>query len=982
MHSHLRYSLLAAAPAALIGHAAPACAQLPDEAEFALPAQDLAASLRAVAAQTGRNVIAPASLVEGRRAPAISGRFTAEGAVRILLTGSELGVRRVGSTLVIVPPEGERDPPGGGGSDGPGEHAPEPAIVVTGTRIRGSGPVGTDLITIGRQDIDRSGHATAQDLLRTLPQNFGGGPGESTTGVSVRANATANTGYGSGINLRGLGASSTLVLLNGQRPPLGGFSGAFADLSLIPLSTIERIEVLPSGASALYGSDAVAGVVNIISRNRFEGVEASLRAGTADGDFSEVQASAVGGGAWATGRVVASVEHYRRGRLPAAGRPYASDDLTPFGGPDYRLPYAAPGTILAGGRSFAIPAGQNGVGLTPDRLRADEVNLGDSWSGTDLLPEQRRNSAFLHLEQQLGVRVRAYADALVAERHFDIRTRPISLAPRTVPVTNPFYVDPIGSGEPVRVLYDFRADLGPETMSGRVRAIAATAGAEASIGRWALDLHGSFGVQKEAMTLRNAVNSARLALALADTDPATAFNLFGSGGSNNPMTVAKVRGSSSSFYRYEVWSMGGKGDGPLFALPGGEVRLAAGGEYRQEGFRSRSIGDRSRLEPFTVETQFPGPRRVAAGFAELLVPLFGKANRRPGFERLDLSIAGRVEHYSDFGTTANPRAGLSWVPLEGAMLRASYGTSFRAPGFSDLQQGPESDFYFVFPLPDPAAPAGETNALVLRGNDPSMGPERAATWTAGIELEPRFVPGLHLEATWFHIRYRDRIADPSSELFNFLANREIYGALIDDTPDPATIAAFYADPSFVDLFGIPASAVGAIIDARNQNLSAVTESGIDFDLGYTRRLFGGRAEVGIGGTWLSKLDQAVTAQAPAADILDTLGNPADLRFRARALWTGGRLGVAAYLNHVAGYENRTVAVPERVSSWTTVDLQLSAMVGARDAKRLRLALNVSNLFDRDPPYVNNFNGLNAVGYDPENASPVGRMVSVQATMSW
>lgn len=948
----------------------PVSAFAPPSRHYDMAAQPLADALAIVARRAGVEFAAPAELLSDQMAPALAGEFGAGQAFNRLLAGSGLIAVEIEGAFVIRKKQDEAGPRDESGT-----------ILVTGTRIRGAGPVGASVITLGRTELERSGYATTQAMLQALPQNYGGGPSEGTVGVSLRDNASANTGFGTGVNLRGLGTSSTLVLINGNRPPLGGFSGAFADVSLIPAAMIERIEVLADGASALYGSDAVAGVVNIIPRTRFEGIELSLRGGTADGDYGEAQAGLIAGTRWDGGRAVIAYEYYDRGALAASDRVYATEDLRVFGGPDYRTQYASPGTLIAGGTTYAIPKGQDGRKLTAADLGADTVNRGDAWNGADLLGAQQRHALFARIEQRFGD-ILLYGDGLYASRHYATRVRPISLAPRTVPVDNPFYVDPAGIGLPVRVQYDFRRDLGPEVAEGRVRAYGLDGGLVVTQGAWDLDLHGTYGEQKERSSLANLVNNARLSQALAEPNPATAYNLFGDGPSTNPATIDFIRGSSTTFQRYRLWSASARAEGPLFDLPAGAVRLAVGGEYREERFSARGISDRSTLTPVAEVIDIPGRRTVAAGYAELLVPLFGADKARPGLHRLDLSLAARIEEYSDFGTTTNPKLGLAWVPVDGLSLRASYGTSFRAPSFSDLDQSINGRISFALPLADPASPTGSSNALVLRGNDPDIGPEKATTWTVGGDFEPAFLPGIRLSLTWFNIRYRDRIVDPSSELFSMLSNRATYGALIGANPSPADVVALFADPAFVDISGLGPDDIDLVINARNQNLSVVTVAGLDFDLGYRTKIAAGDFELGIGGSWLTRYDQAVTAQAPVANILDTLGNPVDLRLRGRASWNKSGLGTAAFVNFLSGYENRTTAVPEKVGSWTTVDLQLAYRFAQTGREGMSIALNISNLFDRDPPYVNNFNGLSAVGFDPSAASPIGRQIAVQVKRSW
>jgi iron complex outermembrane receptor protein len=947
--------------------------------DYDLPAQDLGPALRQVAELTGRQIVAATEVVAGVRAPALKGRFNPDDAVAELVRGSGLHAAAVGRALIIQRLSE---------TVGAAEAGEASEVLVTGSRIRGHGPVGSAVTTIDRKAMDRSGYATTQQIAQSIPQNFGGGPNDATSaGGTLSQTAAMNTAAGSSINLRGLGASSTLVLLNGDRPPLGGFAGAFSDVSMIPASAVERIEIVADGASAIYGSDAVAGVVNIIPRLDFRGAETMVRFGTADGDSQEYQASQLFGTAWSGGHAMIAYEFYERTRLAAADRAFATDDLRPFGGVDHRGGYASPGTIVAGGRTFGIPAGQSGVGLTAAQLLPGTVNPGDSWNGADLLPEQRRHSVFAAVSQDLGDGIRAYARGLVTVRTFDQAIRPTADALRTVPVTNPFYVDPIGTHQPVRVQYSFVRDLGNERSEGIASAYGGTAGLEAHAGSWVIDAHGTWGRQYERATLVNRLNTARLAVALADTDPATAYNLFGDGPSTNPATIDRVRGSTRSGNSGIVWSGTLRADGPLVGLPAGDARLAVGGDYREDRYADHAtLADTTSLTPQLVPAiALLKARRVKAAYAELLVPVFGGDATLPGFHRLDLSAAVRTEHYSDFGETTNPRLGLSWEPVAGLTLRASYGKSFRAPSFDDLRQDPGSQLIFAYSIPDPRSPTGESNVVVLRGNDPRLRPERATTWTLGADFKPAAVPGLHAGITWFNIDYRDRIDTPAAQLFNFLVNRSTYAAVIEANPSPARIAALYADPTFINPLGIAETdGFAAVVDARLQNLSVVRQSGLDLDAGYSFGAFGGTAEIGGSGTYIFRIRQGLTPDAPTTNVVDTIGNPVDFKARARASWSSDTLGAALFVNYVDGYTNNLNDAPEHVDAWTTVDLQLSYRFGADHGglKGLRVALNASNLFDRDPPYAAYYLGLTTMGYDPENASPLGRVMSLQVTKSW
>lgn len=951
---------------------APAMAVVEARQHIQLPAQGFDTSLRAVALAFGRSVSAPTDLVAHGTPPAVDGIYSFEEAVAALLVGSDLEAVPAGGGLAVRRVANiVRDT--NLSSD----------ILVTGTRIRGAVPAGARVITVDRETIDRSGYATTQQVLQTLPQNFGGGPNEGTLGFSTRNNSTVNVALGSSVNLRGLGTTSTLTLIDGRRVALGGISGTYVDLSMIPASAIDRIEVLADGASALYGSDAVAGVVNVKMRNAYRGFETRFRYGFADG-FDELQASQLAGFGWAGGGFTVGYEFYRRGNLAAADRAYVTEDLRPFGGPDYRGTFANPGTIIAAdGNIFGIPRGQDGTGLTAAQLLAGQPNRGDGKANTDVLPFTRRHAVFGSVTQDISDWLRFRAQGFFASRRSTSRIIPDNYGNVVVPVSNPFYVDPIGTGQPVRVNYAFERDLGPETIKASVKSWSVVGGLEAEFGRWSADLSGTYAIQLERERTENIPNYHYLGLALADTDPATAYNLFGDGSFTNPATIERVRGFFAVDGQSRVWSMTGKLEGPLFRLAGNnEARLALGGEYRREHYAAGSTDFGFTAQPLdSGSAGFPLGRSVAAAFAELSLPIVGPDNSVPGIERLDVSLAGRIEHYSDFGTTANPKVGLTWKPGGGVSLRGSYGTSFRAPSFIDIRSGRGTSQFVPMTLADPTAPSGSSVALVLFGARPDTGPEKARTWTVGADFTPNAVPGLRMALTYFDIAYRDRIANVGTEYQSFLSNRAVYGELLDDSPSAAAIAAYYQDQNFINPFGISADRVQVIADARTRNLSTVKLRGLDFDLGYS--FARGKTEIatGVSGSYLFGVKQRVTSRAPIVDVVSTFGNPVDVRLRGRLTAARGPWSAAAFVNYTNHYLNDVVAPNERVSSWTTMDVQLAYQFDQL-LPGVKLALNISNLFDRAPPYVHNRTLLSASGFDPENASPVGRLVALQLVKSW
>jgi outer membrane receptor protein involved in Fe transport len=976
MHKRVFAALLTTGCAVTALHAPAACAQ-ESVRDYDIAAQPLAAALRQYSDVSGQEVIADAEIVDGHRGTPVRGRLSADAALARLIAETGLSFSIVDGARVIRP--------AGGQAANLAEPAGE-AIIVTGTRIRGTGPIGSPLTTIDRDALDQSGRGTIADFVQTIPQNFSGGPTEANFGMSARGNSLSNIGFGSAINLRGLGPGATLTLFDGVRPALGGASAAFADLSLIPTAAVERIEILTDGASAIYGSDAVAGVVNIRLRNRFEGAETRLRVATADGDYGEVQIGQVFGTHWNGGHLVVAGEFYRRGNLPSNQRAFATEDLRRFGGPDLRSNYNSPGTIVAAnGQRFQIPSGQDGRNLTAtDLIPSADFNRGDGRRITDLLPKQKSGSLYASAEQDVGENLSFFARLLYANRRFDIRRRLNGTIPLTVTSANPYYVDPIGTGQPITVYYDPAVDFGSEGTRGRVKALNASFGGRIALGPWDVELSGGFGEQREHYDGVNLIHFLRLPRAASAPDIDQALNPFGDGAVNDPALIDRLRGSLAVDTRFRVWSGAVRADGPLFRLPAGEAKLALGAEYRRDRLTYVQVSDLASESPRTDGIPgLPDKRIVRAVYAELALPVFDAGENFPG--SLTLSAAGRYEDYSDVGDTANPKAGVRWTPLPGLALRASYGRSFRAPFFDELV-GTANARYQTLRVADPQAPSGQSVVLALFGFRPDLGPEKAESWTAGVDFEPGFLPGAKLALTYFDVDYRGRITSGSAEFRNFLVRRDVFAPLIEENPDSATIAAYFAGPNFSNAIGAAPGDVRAILDVRTRNLASSRVRGIDFDLTYNRPVGGGTINLSLGGSRLFEIDNRLVATAARNNVVGTLGNPVKLRLRGRAGFTLGAFDGGIGVHHVDGYRNLTVTPTEQVKSWTTVDLQLGTTIAGppsdSGAGSLRLALSVNNLFDRAPPYAQVRAIGSAIAYDAEQASAVGRTIALQAVIAW
>lgn len=391
-----------------------------------IQAGPLDAALLSLGTQARLKIMFTSDLVAGRRAPALRGRMTAREALARLLGDADIDVRQAAPGILVLHPRRAVAMPASAPVEGPrlvaghlaaiassdpiaatlsSVSAEKPdaetvmvSEIVVGSHIRGARKGASPVVMVGRDDIDRAGYATVADALTALPQSFGGAISDDTMTTGADSTGT-NQARGTAVNLRGLGADATLVLINGRRMAGSGLLGDFSDVSSIPLAAVTRVEVLLDGASALYGSDAVGGVVNVVMRDRYDGAETRARiGGSTRGDLGQYQLAQTLGRTWSTGSVMASLEYQRRDRLRAVDRDFtANADLRSLGGSDRLYYFSSPGTVLGinpltGGLApmWAIPAGQDGTRLTPGDFIAGKTNLSNWRAAMDNLPSQER----------------------------------------------------------------------------------------------------------------------------------------------------------------------------------------------------------------------------------------------------------------------------------------------------------------------------------------------------------------------------------------------------------------------------------------------------------------------------------------------------------------------------------------------------------------------------------------------------------------
>jgi iron complex outermembrane receptor protein len=848
-------------------------------------------------------------------------------------------------------------------------------IIVTGSRIRGVAPVGSAIVSVTRDDIESSGAVSTAQMLMEVPQVFNLGVSESSRGQS---GGSGNITYGSSVNLRGIGPYATLALINGHRVVSQGAAGTGVDPSIMPTLALERVEIVADGASAIYGSDAVAGVVNMIMRRNVDGAEAMVRSGSAE-NYHERQIGTLWGHTWSGGRFTAAFQNDLHSALNGQSRDFYRADLTARGGGDFRSTQCAPGNIVIGGVTYAIPAG--GVtAATGTTLVPGTINKCDNLKYADLLPRQERNTGTFTFNQDLGNGIKLYADGFVTRRVY--RLQPAMLVGNlTVPSTNPFYVRPPGApaGASETVTYSFANDLPPDIASGYSKAAEATVGADVAVGAgWQAGALFTYGKDKDLNTTRHGLNNAAVNAALNSSNLATALNPFGAA-PNNPATLVAISNAisltpgDSTFQNLQV-----KADGPLYTLPAGEIRAAVGYEGQKielEGGQTTGPAD----SPITGSIVLR--RIVNSAYGELQVPIFGARNGRAGLRKLDLNIAARVDRYSDVGSTNNPKLGVNWSPVNGLTLRGSYGTSFRAPGLTQIRgttNGGRGGLY-VQNYSDPLIGGATRVGVALSASSPDLKPETATTRSIGFDWEPAIGNKTRLSLTYFDILYENQVTSYLSDLSVLNRESQLAGTnVIQRNPSPALVAQLLANYPLSR--GVLPSVWTLFIDGSNKNLGKSISKGFDFQASTrfpTASL--GTFGVSASGTVFTRYQLAITPDAPLEDQLNTIYNPLRLKARLSATWTIGALVANAHVNYQNAYINNLAKPAQEVASFTSVDARVAYEFsnGPAWSDGTTLALGVTNLFNRPPPFVNIAqSNLGGGGFDPTLASPVGRVVSV------
>ena len=859
-------------------------------------------------------------------------------------------------------------------------------------------------VVMDRELIDRSGAITMQDFITQLPQNTANAVSPSGIG-----NTNANVSV---INSRGLGAADTLVLVNGRRLPSGSASSVAsgqADLNTIPLSAVERIEFLPSSAGAAYGANATGGVVNIILRSDYRGLEISTTYGnrTSAGDVARVGFSLSGGVVFNQGRtqlmMSANFSHnngmsnneggfYARMRTRVVERnPSLFTGLAfPTVGSNLNIQRAAGATTnlpVINVPYASVPNTSNGILTAAQLIPQLDNNAQEGWG-------LRGGGGQNWTRQEQGIR--ALTTELTHRFTKDTETTlQLNMAENTafvldgellqtsVPAANPY--NPFGTaalgaaGVPVLIttwMHD-TPNTPRNTKSQTWNVMSSFKSRLPGDWSWNADVSYGHAFQKRRL---DTVVAARVTSALAGTLPGFVGKFYNpfigplSGLGNDPALVAEISRINIQGGSTEMWSSNLRVAGPVRFLPLIQPQLSGGIQWRTESAFNGLNGDivvGTNSPPTAISTP-DITRETYAGYVEATVPLVDAKHPQPFARRLEFTASHRYEHQSGEVANSGPgvnkgsynrdtsAAGIRFEPIAGLTLRASYGEGFTPPSVGNI--GPALPGDTPLTITDPRRNQSYTVANTVSGGNPNLRPESSRSFNYGLVFQPRALPGLRLSADYYRIKKEDRIISLTTT--TLLANESLFPAerVVRAAPTAADTTA-----------GRPG--VITFLDLTPINSNTLLTSGVDLNASYRFERGENRFDVSALMTFVDTFKTQLAAGQPPRDDVGwpfrTANAPVKRRGNVRLFWTRHAFTAGVTWRYIDSYNITTSPAVDlvtggRVSIDSEFDVQTGytfAARGSSGAARLlggaTITIGASNVFDRDVPFY--FTGIASTG---------------------
>jgi iron complex outermembrane recepter protein len=938
-------------------------------------------------------------------------------------------------------------------------------IIVTGSRIkRDPNNSALPIQILTTQDLRQNSISSAEQLLSFLTSNGNGGDNLASNADVVSGAQRGNNGA-SFANLRGQGSAGTLVLLNGRRVAAHGLNGAAVDVNQIPFAAIERVEVLKEGASAIYGTDAIGGVINYITKKDYKGIGATAFADITElgdspiyrlsaiagyGDLDEQGFNIMGSVSYSTNALLrgsdrAFVNTFQPSRglsvdtrgtpfatiLPLAGTIIPSSGAAPFviGSTTVRASGGINVLNLPGREGCAVNDGQQpydpllwafpqaqyacawdtgraaalqqplktltyfgrAVGKIGEHEIAFEVTGSDAtaaktFSNLQLTPNTstrnyafRRNATNAATYDEVFNRLVAAFPTLAPQRGLPIsyRWRCIECGPREITTnttTNRFAFSAEG---PLFAGWDYQAGASYATSqsqsklgSGYYYTGTTASGAEDPNAPIAPGITPTAGI-----TSRGIVGVLNASILNPFVFPGQSQSAVGLA----QLEAVSARGVTLYGGKYTVTQADASVSGSLFALPGGDVKVAMGIDYRVEKYKFngdvRAAASRPQIlaAPFDDGNALLGvSRTVKAAYIEALFPVF------KGFE---LTAAGRVDDYTGFGSVFNPKISAKYRPVEWLMIRGSYNTGFRVPTFNQIFNGRTAAAYTGRDIADPkTCPGGIPSGTIvgcaaiqpdiINGGRPDLKPEKAKQSNLGVVFQPS--RQFSASVDWWIIDRSDAIR--TLELRDLINNFALFQS------------SFIRD----------GSGTLTAIEQTWVNSGGTSTQGLDFTLRGNIDAFGGKISGGLDGTYLLRKRERLLAGQPLGPSLIgrfTFSDDLGLRWKHNAyvsystdMWnvTLTQLFRSGYTNQqLPGVADGTVTPPNltiRVKDYITYNLS----VAVEPTKHLRLTAGIKNLFNREPPFAITYDSNTGAGssWEPRVADPRGRAFTFQAEVKF
>jgi iron complex outermembrane receptor protein len=867
-------------------------------------------------------------------------------------------------------------------------------VLVTGSLIRGTAAVGVPVTSLGNDDFKEVGALNIQDLLNTIPalESY---PSDSSAASTVYP-------FVNGINIHHLNGTGqrSLMLIDGMRSPLQRSDETQYDPSIIPAIALDRLDVLTDGASATYGSDAVAGVVNLILKRGYDGALTQAGIGTYTGGGLNWSVDQLFGRKWNGGDITLSYEHLGESPLLASSRSYYTANWTPWGlENETPVKSADPGIVSTGAPNanngtgctncYSVPKGQNGVGLTWAQLLANtgsgnEINPN---YGADITSRQNNNLATVTFDQDIFPGVQFNAEGYYSNRRVQLQSGGFTVT-AAVPTINPYY--PTGAPSGLRVSYNFAPEY-QQTQSAVEISERYMAGFTIDLpDQWEGRIFGSEN-QEGNNSVAPAMSSNNITAALGGTVAATPATVANPGIPSftkpssvpylnlfcdslaydciDPATLAYIEGFSTTNSTYILQQYGASFDGPLFDLPGGQVRAAIGGSYEKDDYRILSTSNPVTTQ-ITQQSYDSEGRNIWSAYSQLNIPIIGDNFTLPLVQKFEVEGGVRFDRYSDFGDTTNPKVAANWTVGSGLTLRSTWGTSYRAPNFKDLSpvvargigevnvageasgmsgggaaQLPACAQVGGTPVPGSVAAilnptcsaqgqfpigieiTGGVGGLagVTRPADYHLGPEKGKNLAFGFDFAPDFDPlrGLDINATWYNLTITgpiEPLRDNFAPSFGLNDPTTAFTYILRGDPrfQTALAWAFSTPPTNAGntLAQITQSQVMWINDGASQNAGVERQQGIDFSASYVIDLGDfGAWNAGITGTYKIHDISSYVPGTPGVDVLHTLTATGyetqdnRLRWRSRLGWAEGPYSATMFVDYQSHYYVGGIAFP-------------------------------------------------------------------------